>query len=148
MSPYPDIRRHGTLDGGLIMDNQASGPGLANQAGVRTGARVAAVVLLVVGAVLLYRGLSAFADDWNDPFNSSGPGSILTAGAGGFCIVFGLAAAGVGWMREHASFVAGETVPVIKQSLEHITAGPYCRRCGTRNDERARFCDSCGQSLA
>ncbi len=27
-------------------------------------------------------------------------------------------------------------------------AGPYCRSCGVRNDEDARFCDGCGTSLA
>jgi hypothetical protein len=26
--------------------------------------------------------------------------------------------------------------------------GPYCRACGTRNDAEARFCDSCGASMA
>jgi hypothetical protein len=75
-------------------------------------------------------------------------GPILTIGAGGFCVVFGLAAANVGWLRAQASYVAGETVPVLKQSVDHLHAGPYCRQCGTRNDTTARFCDSCGQSLA
>jgi hypothetical protein len=26
--------------------------------------------------------------------------------------------------------------------------GPYCSHCGTRNDEGAKFCDSCGSALA
>ena len=26
--------------------------------------------------------------------------------------------------------------------------GPFCRSCGVRNDEDARFCDGCGASLA
>ena len=30
------------------------------------------------------------------------------------------------------------------QSMER----PYCRSCGTRNDAEARFCDSCGTSMA
>ena len=130
------------------MDNQASGPGLAHQAGVRTFARVAAVVLLVLGAVLLYRGGSQFADAMDDPMDTSGFGPILLVAAGGFCVVLAFAAANVGWMRAGTSYVAGETVPVIRESLDHLAAGPYCRQCGTRNDDRATFCDSCGQSLA
>ncbi|MDR7252156.1 hypothetical protein J2X46_001132 [Nocardioides sp. BE266] len=128
--------------------NSDGSPGLQNQSTVRTTARVVSVVLLLVGVVLLVKGISAFASEFDDPMASDGPGSILMAGAGGFCIVFGLAAANVGWLRAQASYVAGETVPVIKDSLEHLQAGPYCRQCGTRNDTSATFCDSCGQSLA
>lgn len=130
------------------MDSQGAGPGLAHQAGVRTFARVAAAVLLVVGGVLLYRGGSQFADSMGDPMVSDGPGPILLLGAGGLCVVLALAAASVGWLRAQASYVAGETVPVLKNSLDELDGGPYCRRCGTRNDDRAKFCDSCGQSLA
>ncbi|CAM3666784.1 DUF7577 domain-containing protein [Nocardioides zeicaulis] len=145
--------------------DQQQGPGLARQEQVRTAARVLAVVLLVTGAVMLVRGLSAFASEMDNPSFDDGPGSVLTAAAGGFCLVFGLAAASVGWMRAHASYVAGETMPVVKDSATYLSdgrgvagvgrteeaaaaTGPYCRQCGTRNDAEARFCDSCGQSLA
>ena len=67
-----------------------------------------------------------------------------------------------------ASYVAGETMPVVKDSATYLSdgrgiagvgrtedrmeasavTGPYCRQCGTRNDSDARFCDSCGQTLA
>jgi hypothetical protein len=143
------------------------GPGLQNQAGARTAARVVAVVLLLLGVVLLVRGISGFLDQASSPsMEDDGFGSILTIGAGGFCIVFGLAAANVGWLRAQASYVAGETMPVVKDSAAYLSdgrgvagvgrtkddaspaAGPYCRACGTRNDEVAKFCDSCGQSLA
>lgn len=146
------------------MSNQ-TGPGLPRQARVRTTARVLAVVLLVVGVVLLVRGISAFASEMDNPSFDDGPGSVLTTAAGGFCIVFGLAAAQVGWLRAQASYVAGETMPVVKDSATYLSdgrgiagvgrteeaaaaTGPYCRQCGTRNDAEARFCDSCGQSLA
>jgi hypothetical protein len=128
--------------------NTDGSPGLENQSTVRTTARVLAVVLLVVGVALLAKGISAFASEFDSPSVDGGPGSILTIAAGGFCVVFGLAAANVGWLRAQASYVAGETVPVIKDSLEHLQAGPYCRQCGTRNDTSATFCDSCGKSLA
>ena len=123
-------------------------PGLARQSTVRTVARVAAVVLGAVGVILVVMGGREFLAGFDDPMADGGPGSILTVGAGGFCIVFALAAANVGWLRAQASYVAGETVPVIKQSLDHIRSGPFCSACGTRNDDTAKFCDSCGQSLA
>ncbi len=31
---------------------------------------------------------------------------------------------------------------------DHGGAGPFCRSCGVRNDDDARYCDGCGQSLA
>ena len=144
--------------------NTDGSPGLGNQSTVRTVARVAAVALLLVGAVLGFMGVSAFVADFQSM--DGGPGPILTAAAGGFCLVFGLAAANVGWLRTQASYVAGETMPVLKDSATYLSdgqglgnvgrtpapaaaeAGPYCRQCGTRNDADARFCDSCGQSLA
>ena len=129
------------------MDDHTT-PGLAHQSTVRTVARVVAVVLVVAGVVLLWRGISGFAAGWESPSLDSGPGPILTIGAGGFCLVFGLAAANVGWLGAQASYVAGETVPVLRASLGELRDGPFCSACGTRNDAEARFCDSCGQSLA
>jgi len=52
----------------------------------------------------------------------------------------------------------GETMPVVKDSAAYLsdgegilgvgrTAGPYCSKCGVRNDADARFCDSCGSAL-
>ena len=147
------------------MDRQTidgTAPGLRHQGRVRTGARVVAVVLLLLGAYLLYRGISGFVDQAQSSSVEPDFGPILTIAAGGFCVVFGLAAANVGWLRSQASYVAGETMPVVKDSATYLTdgrgiggvgagqpaSGPYCRQCGTRNDDEARFCDSCGQSLA
>ena len=66
-------------------------------------------------------------------------------------------------------YVAGETMPTLKQSAAYLSDGegimgvgrtvddqqrgtaangPYCRSCGVRNDEDARFCDGCGSALA
>ena len=128
--------------------NAEGTPGLERQTMVRNAARVAAVVLLLAGVVLLVRGISAFVADTQSMDMDSGPGSVLTVGAGGFCIILGLAAAQVGWLRAGASYVAGEAMPVVKDSLTYVAAGPFCRQCGTRNDSGATFCDSCGQSLA
>jgi hypothetical protein len=146
------------------MSNE-TGPGLDRQSTVRTTARVVAVVLLMAGLFLVLKGGSAFVAGFDDPMASDGPGPILTLAAGGFCLVLGLAAANVGWLRTQASYVAGETMPVVKESATYLTdgrgvagigrteeaaaaTGPYCRQCGTRNDGDARFCDSCGHPLA
>ena len=151
-----------------MTDHRVPPPGLVGQARVRTTARVIAGVLLVTGAVLLARGVSAFLSELDDPAAfDSGPGSILMAAGGGFCVVLGLVAAQVGWMSAHVRYVAGETMPVVKDSATYLgdgqglgaigrtpqpgsstVTGPYCRQCGTRNDAEARFCDACGQSLA
>ena len=62
-----------------------------------------------------------------------------------------------GWGGAMARYTAGEGMPVARDSLDYLTrthpaaeptGGPYCRQCGTRNDAEARFCDSCGTSLA
>ncbi len=154
------------------MNNDATPPGLDRQSTVRTAARVIAVVLAVTGVLLVVSGGSDFASSFDAPLGSpgDGPGSVLRLGAGGFCIVFAFAAANIGWLGAQASYVAGETMPVVKDSATYLSNGqgiagigrtagapvqqdavghgPYCRGCGTRNDGEAKFCDSCGQSLA
>lgn len=133
------------------------GPGLERQAGVRNAARAAAIALLLLGIFLLVRGIMGFAEEIGSTSVDGGFGDVFMIGAGGFCLVLALAAVNVGWMAAGARYVAGETMPVVKDSLDHLKGerapetaarGPYCRACGTRNDETARFCDSCGQSLA
>ncbi len=71
---------------------------------------------------------------------------------GGIFLQFGFGGAS-------AKYLAGEYVPVLKDSMDQLglgetaasaTAGtgPYCRSCGTQNDPDARFCDSCGSSMS
>ena len=47
-----------------------------------------------------------------------------------------------------ARYAAGETMPVVKDSLDYLKAGPFCSTCGVRNDADAKFCDSCGATLS
>ena len=51
------------------------------------------------------------------------PGRILTVAAGGFCVVLGLVAASVGWLSAQATYVAGETIPVLKDSATYLSDG-------------------------
>ena len=144
-----------------------SGNRLPPTARARTTFRVVGVVLLLSGLVLggigIYRFMSAFSGDLD-----GGPGAILMIGGGGFLCVFGLGALNAGTIGAQSRYVAGETMPTVKQSAAYLSdgegimgvgrtvddrsgnaaTGPFCRGCGTRNDDEARFCDGCGASLA
>ncbi len=133
-----------------------TGPGYRDQSTKRLVFRVLGVIFM--GAALVLFGL-AVADffahsDMSDPeFGEPGKFWMFFAGLpffllGGIFLQLGFAGAG-------AKYMAGEYAPVLKDSLDHIQgrdagegAGPHCRSCGTRNDVDARFCDSCGSSMA
>ena len=143
------------------MSNQ-TGPGLARQSSARTLFRVGGPVLLVVGLGFV---VTAFVDFFATMDSFGGPEKFWM-----FFVGLPLVAVG-GWLTQAgyvgiaARYVAGETMPVVKDSATYFAdgrgiagvgrteeaaaaTGPYCRQCGTRNDADARFCDSCGQSLA
>ncbi|KQW42545.1 hypothetical protein ASC77_22995 [Nocardioides sp. Root1257] len=135
-----------------------STPGFERNKTQRTVLRVLGVVLLLAGAYLLVTGGMAFADDASSSDVDGGFGPILRLGAGGFLAVFGLGALNAGFLGAQARYAAGETMPVVKDSAAYLsdgegilgvgrTAGPFCSRCGVRNDGDATFCDSCGTAL-
>ena len=142
----------------------------------RTTLRVIGAVLLVAGLGLaIIGGISFVRSATSESVDAgAGFGSIFLLAGGGFCVVFGLGALNAGTLGAQSRYVAGETLPTVKQSAAYLTdgegilgvgrtvddagaagapatagaRGPYCRACGTRNDQEARFCDSCGASLA
>ena len=133
-------------------------PGFERNTTPRTVLRVLGVVLLLAGAHFLVTGGLAFADDAGSSDVDGGFGPILRLGAGGFLAVFGLGALNAGFLGARARYAAGETMPVVKDSAAYLsdgegihgvgrTAGPFCSRCGVRNDGAAKFCDSCGTAL-
>jgi hypothetical protein len=78
--------------------------------------------------------------------------------AGGFLLNLGFSGA-------TASYMAGEYSPAIQSVARDMGlrsdpagaggpgagvpgTGPYCRSCGTQNDDHARFCDNCGSSMS
>ncbi|WP_182525708.1 zinc ribbon domain-containing protein [Nocardioides dongkuii] len=139
-------------------------PGLRHQRGGRTALRVLGGALLLAGLLLGVTGLLDFIDEFDNPAISDGPGAILRIAAGGFMTIVGLALLNAGFLGAQTRYVAGETMPVVKDSATYLSdgrgvlgvgrtaepaaAGPFCRSCGKRNDEEARFCDGCGTALA
>jgi hypothetical protein len=143
------------------MSNQ-TGPGLARQSSARTLLRVAGPVLLVVGLGFV---VTAFVDFFGSTGSFGGPDKFWMFFVGLPLLFVGGGLTQAGYVGTAARYVAGETMPVVKDSATYLSdgrgvagvgrteeaaaaTGPYCRECGTRNDADARFCDSCGQSLA
>jgi len=130
-------------------------PGFAHQARYRTAFRVFGVLLLVGGAAAFVWGVTQVFG--SDEFPGGGAvaaflGGLLVAGVGLMLLQFGFVGAA-------ARYGAGETMPVVKDSAEYLsdgegvlgigrTSGPFCSKCGVRNDGDARFCDACGSPLA
>lgn len=141
-----------------------TGPGLRHQTGVRTALRVAGAVM-VVGAVALIvtAGLEFFSLQGFDE-----PHKFWMLMVGIPCLGVGIMLLQAGFAGAGARYAAGEYAPVLKDAAGYLSdgkgvlgvgadsrpsgpdaaTGPYCRSCGTRNDADARFCDSCGASLA
>lgn len=95
-------------------------PGYANQPTIRTAFRIGGLL------VLAFAGLPLLAvGAW-----------LLQAGFGGAA----------------ARYAAGELAPVVKDAGGYVTdaekTGPFCSKCGVRDDAAARFCDACGTALA
>jgi len=149
-------------------------PGLRNQPKLRNVFRVAGILLVGIGLVMIVICFSALFSTMNaDPLtdDSFGPPKRFFLGfigmpvlaVGGWCLQ-------AGFMGAAARYSAGETMPVVRDSAAYLTdgegilgvgrtvddapsgrsgkTGPFCSRCGVRNDEGARFCDACGTALA
>jgi hypothetical protein len=121
------------------------------------------VLLLAVG---FYRFVTFDPSGWD----AGPPDGFLMFALGGILAVTGFGFLNAGFMGASARYTAGETMPVVKDSAtylsdgegilgvgrtvddQHVTqraaTGPYCRSCGVRNDEDAKFCDGCGTALA
>lgn len=137
----------------------------------RTVLLVVGSLLLVGGAVIAYLGGRDFFAAANMESMDPQFGSFFTMAGGAFMVVFGIGMLNAGTLGAQSRYVAGETMPTVKKSAEYLSdgqgimgvgrtvddgaaagtqraSGPFCRACGTRNDEDARFCDGCGASMA
>jgi hypothetical protein len=149
---------------------KVAGPGLRQQSGLRTLFRVLGVVMAPLGVLLLAVGFYRFVTFDPSGWDAGPPDGVLMFALGGVLAVTGFGFLNAGFMGASARYTAGETMPVVKDSAtylsdgegilgvgrtvddQHVTqraaAGPYCRSCGVRNDEDAKFCDGCGTALA
>jgi len=147
-------------------------PGIRGQGTARTAIRVAGIVLLIAALGFLAVGLQDFFSSM-DSFD--GPHKFWMVFVGILLLAPALWCLQAGFLGAASRYVAGETTPVIKDSASYLSdgegilgvgrtvddavdarpvvpetsaTGPYCSKCGTRNDRDARFCDSCGAALA
>lgn len=150
-----------------------TGPGLRQQSGLRTVFRALGVVLAPLGVVLLAVGFYRFVTFDPSGWDAGPPDGFLMFALGGIVAVTGFGFLNAGFMGATARYTAGETMPVVKDSATYLSdgegilgvgrtvdgrtrddrtvddrTGPYCRSCGVRNDEDAKFCDGCGTALS
>lgn len=143
-------------------------PGFADQARKRLVLRVVGVVCMGIALMLIALAIADFVQVMgSDDFDAQPTKFWYFFLALPFFAVGG-AALQAGYLGAAARYTAGETMPVVKDSAAYLSdgqgllgvgrtvddgtatsavTGPYCRRCGVRNDESARFCDACGSAL-
>jgi hypothetical protein len=146
---------------------QSTPPGIRGQRSARMAFRLGGLALLGIALGLLAVGLQNLFST-GDSFE--GPDKfwmvlvgILLLGPAGWCLQ-------AGFLGAASRYVAGETTPVVKDSAAYLTdgrgllgvgrtvaddaapakaaSGPFCSKCGTRNDGDASYCDRCGAALA
>ena len=153
---YSVIRATTTPKRGHIMSSLTPGrstPDVTGQASRRTTFRVLGGVLMVAALVLIGIAVADFLSVFgSDNFDAQPTKfwlffvAVPLFAIGGFLLQLGFAGAG-------ARYLAREYVPVLKESLDELNAGParaagpFCRSCGRRNDSDARFCDGCGAAM-
>lgn len=129
---------------------------------IRTAARIGGVVLTIAGVVLfLWCGKHLLAAMNDDSFDAPNPAGWGFGAVGSFALFgLGLSLLNIGFLRAQVNYLAGEGSQALRsvagdigaglqdQSPAASSAGPYCSRCGVRNDADARFCDACGNPLA
>jgi hypothetical protein len=121
---------------------------------VRLFFQIVGPVVAVVGLALFVAGVRAVFGQFDD---YDGPtGGDVARFMGGFLLFgVGLQLTYVGWMGKAARYTAGEVSPVIRDAYEQIAnqadqsdrTGPFCSKCGVRQDAEARFCDACGSPV-
>lgn len=148
-------------------------PALAQQGGARTTFRVLGVVLVLGGLALLGTALADFFASFSSPGRGM-PTKFWMAFVGIPVLAVGIWAVMAGFMGTASRYVAGETLPVVKDGLGYLTQGHgiaglgriadatptdrataarYCTECGaalsgTALSGTARFCSGCGHAVS
>ena len=138
----------------------------------RTGLRTLGAILAVVGGIFAAVGMVSFFSSFGaKPFESSPPDKFWCAFVGVPMLGIGLTMLKIGYMGTIARYVAGETAPVVSDTLNYVAdetkdsirkvvssaaaglrtptedATTSCPACGHNNDHDARFCDHCGKAM-
>ena len=143
------------------MSDHTPGPGLAQQAQLRTFFRIVGPILAVVGAVISIYGFYSFMTFGDDLDFEGVPAKEMALFMGGFIVfAIGMGMTRAGYGSIAARYASGELSPVLKDSLQHVgltrpespeqsgATGPYCRQCGVRAlTADSRFCSGCGAEL-
>jgi len=119
--------------------------------GKRTAFRALGALLLLVGVFLLLVAIVDFFGAMSSDDVSSQPTRFWMAFVGLPLIALGGWLLQAGFLGATAGYVASETAPAVRRTSEAWSDGangPYCRQCGKRAAADAKFCDSCGTSLA
>lgn len=110
------------------------------------------IALRIIGFITLAIGLSLMIIAEVNFFN--GNMSLFFMNFIGAPFVFiGAVCLMYGFMRTVSGYVAGETTPVISESVNYIYDGikksykKVCSNCKELNDDSAHFCKKCGTSL-
>jgi len=151
--------------------------------GLRAMMRVVGPVLMLIGFGMFAMGVISFTtrfnegrDEFDRNFGKFGSERVVTEKSPDrfwMCFVgapigaLGLALARFGFLGAAARYVAGETAPVVKDTLNYVIdgakdsirevvqatrgeggGGVACPACGHANDADAKFCDDCGTAMA
>ena len=157
--------------------------------GFRNAMRLIGPVLILVGAGMFIAGVVSFGDNFDDKFDDVGGKSALDweiervtgkqpqkpkpANRFWMCFVgipllgIGIGMTRAGYLGVAARYVAGETAPVARDTINYVVDGTkdsirdvaeairgdaddavVCPKCEHRNDADAKFCDDCGAALA
>jgi hypothetical protein len=161
-------------------------PGLAQQGSTRIILRIVGGVLTLGGLGLILFSIFSMGNSFTSHTVPTNPedvdgfvngiydqvgGTFGTMGfifVGTLMLVIGSACLRAGFLGTTTRYIAGETMPVVKDSAAYLTdgegfmgigkvtpgatanpsSGVFCSKCGTHNDAGAHYCDSCGSALA
>lgn len=123
--------------------------------------------MLVGGFIMIAIGIADFTSGFGD--FDKGPDLFWLAFCGMLVLMGGIALTRIGFLGAAARYVAGETAPVVTDTVNYVARGAKegvreivqavrgetdretvvrCHKCNADNDGDAKFCKSCGAALS
>lgn len=127
--------------------------------------KVIGITFLTIGGIFFLVGIISFFI----AFNTGGvPKLFWCCFIGIIFIGIGASCAKLGFMKQVGGYVASQTVPIAKDSINYLAKNTKdsladsaatiknsinsdqikCNNCGTLNKSTAKYCDNCGKPLA